>query len=150
MTKLLNELLDLAEERFKGTIGSKDQLIGHWILVSQEGHRALIGTPWSNEDERDIVVATIRSALKAFNCIAYSFSHEAWSAPEPKDSFSDDYRPSKDPARKEVFIASACDGTTEKLRVYNIIRDADGACKDVVFDYESDQSGGALANLFKH
>lgn len=149
MTKLLDELLDIGEERFKATIGTKDQLIPHWLLVSQEGQKALIATPWHTELERNVVVKAIRDALKAFNCVAYSLSHEAWAAPEPRGEWPEGYRPSKDPARKEVFMVSACDGTTEVSRVYNIARDPDGACAGVFLDYTSHESGGALANLFK-
>lgn len=149
MTKILDDLLAIGEERFRGTIGTKDQLIPHFLLVSQEGKRALIATPWGNQAERDEVVHAIRGALKAFNCVAYSLSHEAWAAPEPKGSWPEGYRPSQDPQKKEVFMVSACDGSVEKCRVYNIIRNADGTCKDIKLDYESDQSGGTLANLFK-
>lgn len=151
MTKLLDDLLDTSEKRAKRMIGTKTECMPEWLLVNQEGKRILIATPWTNREERDIVVATMKASLRAFNCLAYSLDFEAWASPAPmKDSEIDaGYRPSLDPKRKEIFMAIACDGETERTRIWEIIRNEDGSCKDIVLDMESKDTGGVLSNLFK-
>lgn len=150
-TKLLNDLLDIDEKRAKKIIGTKDELMTEWLLVSSNGKRMLVATPWASKSEQDMVLRTMRQALRQLDIIAYSLSYEAWAAPEPiQHPIPEGYAPSEDPNRKEVFMSIACDGTTEIARIWEIIRNPDGSCKDLRLDMrEATGTAGRLSNLFK-
>lgn len=147
---LLNELMNVAEERFRRNIGTKDQAIPHWLLVNTQGDRALIATPWHSKSERDAVVDAIRGALKVFDCVAYSVSYEAWAAAEPKGDYDKEkFRPSQQPDKVEVVMVIACDGTKQKSKTWEIIRGPDEIIQDLKLLYESEGGEGVLSNLFQ-
>lgn len=156
MTALLDELLDLGEKRGRELIGTKRELLPYFLLVKPDGTRVLISTPWTNNIEKDIAVQTIRMALRSGDFIAYLFDHEGWMLNLGKGEKAPEGSIADHPNRIECFLATACDGSTEKQKIWEIRRDSQGNCTDLVYKDGSIQTSngprtleGRLTNLFE-
>lgn len=149
MTKVLDELLDYGEQRGKEMIGTKRELIPYWLLVHEDGRRMLIATPWENSREKYGITAKLRKIISTGYFIAYSFHCEGWMLNIPPGEPIPDIAPSESPNRIECFMVTACDGTKEIQRTWEIKRGPDGTCVDLVHFSTSEDIEGRLTNFFK-
>lgn len=132
----LEKLLDLA-----GTFAQKAlierghrQLLPTFLFVTDGGEATLIGCPWQNDFEKQLMVAGVRLTLRDAGARRYSFITEAWFAPAPKDAPIEEVkkmRASLRPDRQEGVIAFATDGVTTKWRQWSIKRDWKGQIREL-------------------
>jgi hypothetical protein len=97
-----------------------------WVLDEPDGQLRIIGTPWSDEHEKEIAAKIMRLHMRQHHTRAYSLVTEAWTAKAPEGWDPDTplpQRPAERPDRQEVVIAVATDGRENQWRSWAIKRD---------------------------
>jgi hypothetical protein len=133
----VDRMLELAYGQAKNLIiGNKEQILPVFMLLAGDDTIVFVGCPWQGEDQKDMAIVMLRELMKEHKATAYSFLTEAWVARQPKG-----WRPGIDPTgaapmdrpdRKEVVLAMATNGTHTQYKSWDIVRDADGNCMDLV------------------
>jgi hypothetical protein len=126
----LEQLLDMAERHARRMLleHKRDQLVPAFLYIA-DGHAAVIGAPWANNEDKRAYANAVRQILRTNDAKAYSFITEAWMATMPKDmpaEIAQTMRPSEQPNREECVIAFATDGFHTRWRVWAIKRDKRG------------------------
>ena len=117
-------------------------------LVQNKNETSLIGTPWRNQNEKEIMVETMRLMFKTRKVESYSFISEAWSATESLDAPTG-LTPSQREDKREVVIVSAFDRQGGKIQCYEIKRGPDAMVTELALDPHGpeDNLSGRLYNL---
>jgi hypothetical protein len=128
---LLDALIDHAYEHARTVLIERrtgdDQLAPAWLTIGGDGAVTITITPWSDEFEKDLVVAAMRHTMRETGVVAYSFVSEAWSASEPESYDPKRHGWPKDrPDRQEVVIAVASDRAASVHATWLIKRDRRG------------------------
>lgn len=146
----LDDMVRLATEQAQRIlIGSKDELVPMWLILTGDGNIEIIGTVWHGDQEKYLAVEHMRGVMREKQCIAYSLLVEAWFTTVSKEQGeSGDYvRPSESPDRKECVCAMAANHWGQhKYKQLEIIRDRKGRCKELrpIHDFPEDQISSPL------
>jgi hypothetical protein len=125
MKELLSNLADLAGEHAKRVLVDLGQrLMPQWVLVDAKGAH-VIGTPWRDDREKELMIERMRKEMRKRKVTAYSLVVEAWAAAAPPGWKEGEPRmPNwKRPDRREVVVAFATDGKSIEWRHWAIKRD---------------------------
>ena len=155
MTMSIDQLIQSGVDQAKTVlIGKPDaELIPTFVIQFKDRPPAIIGAPWSNNDEKIAITESMRIMLKLYrsSVTSYLFWSEAWMATEDlKHPIGLQPRDRED--RKEVVMINAFDHKGGKMTTLEIERGPDGVVtglpklKDAA-DY--DRLGGRLYNLLK-
>jgi hypothetical protein len=129
----LRELFDLAATNAAKIFLESDdhEVQPMWHAVDGKNKHVLIATPWSSDDEKDVVVKTLRKMFAANQVKRYAFIVEAWVARVSSErEVHDGPRPSEHPDRREVLMISAEDRSGETIMGhYYILRPERGPPK---------------------
>jgi hypothetical protein len=130
-------MLELAYGQAKNLIvGNKEQIMPVFMVLAGDDSIVFVGTPWHGDDQKNMAIVMLRELMKEHKATAYSFLTEAWVARQPKG-----WRPGIDPRgpapmnrpdRKEVVLAMATNGIDTQYKSWDIVRDADGNCVELV------------------
>jgi hypothetical protein len=109
---LLDMLIDHAYQHARTILIERrtgdQQLAPAWLTIGGDGAFTVTITPFSNDFEKDLVIAAMRKTMREQGVVAYSFVSEAWSASEPESYDPKRHGWPKDrPDRQEVVIAVA-------------------------------------------
>ena len=155
MTMSIDQLIQSGIDQAKAVlVGKKDaELMPTFVIQFKDRAPAIIGAPWSGDDEKAVMTETMRLMLKIYrsSVTSYLFWSEAWMATEdlkhpiglmPRDRMD----------RKEVVIINAFDHEGGKMTTLEIERGPDGVVTGLAKlkdagDY--DKLGGRLYNLLK-
>jgi hypothetical protein len=124
--ELLSRLADLAGEHAKRVLVDLGQpLMPQWVLVDARGGCDIVGTPWRDDQEKELTIERLRNEMRKRKVKAYSLVIEAWTAVAPKGWKEGEPRmPNwQRPDRREVVIAFATDGKSIQWRQWMIKRD---------------------------
>jgi hypothetical protein len=146
----LDALIEIARQHASTVMLDSDRaLMPVFVLVQPDGTAKVIGCPWGNNQEKEIVVAGIKRQMRKLGTTAYSFITEAWTATQDHDYGPGDLRPAERPVRREVVIACATDGENTVWGQWAIERNALGECIALprVEIGEEDKLSSWLANL---
>jgi hypothetical protein len=155
VTYSLDELAGKHLEHAKGVLIGKPgaQLLPTFHIQFTNRDPVIMATPWSDEREKSIVIATIRSAIQHFRQTvdSYAFMSEAWIATEDRNTPADVKKlmPREREDRREAVIITAFNKDTGFMRSYEIERGADGAVSALKDIEPYDECGGRLHNLFE-
>jgi hypothetical protein len=135
----LDKMLELAEGQTRHMlIGTKEQLMPVFFILTGEDEIMIVGTPWRGDTEKALISAQLREMMKECEAKAYLFITEAWISPQPKGwklgDPDDGLAPSERPDREEIVQAMAVNGFETKFRNWKIIRAPDGSCADLKLD----------------
>lgn len=151
MPLTIDEMLDHALEHARTVLVGQPgaEMIPTWLIQAKD-QSTVVGTPWRNDQEKELCIFALRQMLKRDKAESYSFISEAWCASEDvKHPIGLQPRDRED--RKEVVIMNAFDRQGGKMRIYDIQRDGKGVVSDIVAgpDTHLDRFEGRLYNLFK-
>ena len=111
-------------------VDNHSDLMPSWLLVNSRAEIAILGTPWSDEREKQLARNFLRLKMRELNVVAYSFITEAWTATAPKswqpesgEAMPEKEQPRNRADRQEIVIAFATDGKTKAWRQWDIQRD---------------------------
>jgi hypothetical protein len=110
--ELLTNLADLAGEHAKRVLVDLGQrLMPQWVLVNARGGCDIVGTPWRDDREKELVTERMRKEMRKRKVTAYSLVIEAWAAAAPPGWKEGDPRTPnwQRPDRREVVVAFATD-----------------------------------------
>jgi hypothetical protein len=127
--------MDLAQQQATTVmVGLHQDLLGVFVIVKPDGNMEVIGAPWKSPREKLIILIAIKEHLRRLNAVAFSFVGEAWTATNPPDNPLDMTPASQRPAdqRKEIVMSFASDRRTKLRQFFDIIRDAEGRCIDLL------------------
>lgn len=128
----IEKMLELAHGQAQNLIvGNKEQIMPVFLILTGHDEIMIVGTPWQDDDQKDMAVALLRRMMASHQAKAYSFLTEAWVARQPKGWKIGDPQgsaPKNRPDRKEVVLAMASNGSSTKYKSWDIIRDQDGNC----------------------
>jgi hypothetical protein len=136
----LDKMVELAEDQARRVmVGTKDELTPVWLLVSGEGDKPddvmIFATPWSTNNEKRLVIASMRQIMKETRCTAYSMLTEAWMLRVMGDAAKGEYKgpmPSESPDRQECVVVMAANSDGEhRYHTLETVRAADGTCTDL-------------------
>lgn len=131
----LDTLLELAEKQARRVLleeGEK-QLIPMFALVSAENDITIVGCPWGNDMEKQLMIAALKARARDLNAVALCSVSEAWATVHGVGVDPESVpKPSQSPDRKEMVIAVATDGVITKSLILNIERDWKGKIRQLV------------------
>jgi hypothetical protein len=150
--KKLLELFDIAAENAARMFNESDdhEVLPMWHAVDGKNKHGLIATPWSNDEEKEIVVKGLRKMFAVNQVKRYAFIVEAWVAQiAPFEQPEDVPRPSEHPDRREVLMIHAEDRSGESIiGYYYILRPEHGPPKLSPLDIQPyDQMAGRMMGL---
>lgn len=144
---LLTEMaLDHAKTCLIGQPGA--QMVPCW-LIEGDKRTSIVATPFDGDRSKDFAAFMIRKMLKEENARAYSYVSEAWIATEDlKHPIG--LAPRERENRREIVIITVADRKTSRMRIWEIIRGADGTVVELKADPvgDEDRFGGRFFNLF--
>lgn len=148
--KTLDELTEMALHHAKSCLVGHPgaQMVPCW-LIQGDKRTTIVGTPFNGDQAKDFVAFVIRRLLKEENASAYSYVSEAWTAVEDlKHPIGLAPRERED--RREVVIITVANRKTSRMRIWEIIRGADGTVVELKADPvgDEDRFGGRFFNLF--
>ena len=161
MSEMLDKMMAGAERGIRERIGTKDVMLPIWHVMHADGQSEVIGTPWGNYNEKEAVFAAMRAMFRTTDVIAYSIVTEAWTTPKAlsqdevkamaPDGDIAQIHPSVMPDRVEVFTATASDGSTVQMKMWDIRRDRRGRVQAIVQrpEMEGGEFGGSIATMLK-
>jgi hypothetical protein len=77
----LDMMLELAHTHAKHIIiKCNQQLMPSWLVIDARNKGHVIGTPWKDDDEKQIMIAEVRLFMQDHGARAYSFITEVWMA----------------------------------------------------------------------
>jgi hypothetical protein len=126
MNDVLSDLLKLAgEHAYNVMVKNHQDMIPCWAFFDRKNELNVVGTPWSNDKEKEMMGEEIRNMLRAKKATAYSLVVEAWSARMPPGWKVGDPRieSRRHPDRIETVVAFATDGKTTLWRRWKTKRD---------------------------
>jgi hypothetical protein len=149
--ELIQSGVDQAKRVLVGRPGAS--LMPAFVVQFKDRPPAMIGTPWSDDQDKDIAISAMRAMLKLYrdSVTSYLFWSEAWQAYEDKNH-PIGLMPRDRMDRKEVVIINAFDKKGGKMVSLEIMRDDKGVVTDLIAnDKESDLTvlSGRLHNLLK-
>lgn len=130
-------LLAMAEMAFKFAsdilINRHDSLMPMFVVHREtpEPKTDIIGCPFQNDEEKKVMVFNVALEIAEKGADAWSFVTESWFAHREKGEPLGP-RPSDDPHRREGLMCLVSDGKTTEMHAWEIIRDADGNCTELV------------------
>lgn len=147
--ELLQAGIDQAGRVLIGKPGAA--LMPAFVVQFKDRPPAIIGAPWSDDDDKAIAVSAMRTILKLYrdSVVSYLFWSEAWQAHEDADH-PIGLMPRDRMDRKEVVILNAYDHQGGKMVSLEIMRDDKGVVTDLIEnDREKDTTAlaGRLHNL---
>jgi hypothetical protein len=152
----LEKLAGLALGHAKGVLVGVDgaQLIPTFHIQFINRPPVIMATPWQDDREKAMVVASVRALLKAFrpSVDSYSFMSEAWIATQTTPPRASDLQPSQREDRKEAVIITCFNKDKGFMRAYEIKRDAQARVTELTPEKEGaacDRFEGRLYNLFE-
>ena len=129
----LRDLFDVAAENAARMFNESDdhEVLPMWHAVFGNNEHALIATPWSNDEEKQITVNGLRKMFAAKQVKRYAFIVEAWIAQvTTMREVRDGPRPSQHPDRREVLMITAEDRDgSQIIGQYYILRPEHGPPK---------------------
>jgi hypothetical protein len=148
----LQKLFDIAAANAARMFLESDnhEVLPMWHAVLGNDEHALIATPWSNDEEKQITVNGLRQLFAAEHVKRFAFIVEAWTAQAKSErEVRDGPRPSEHPDRREVLMIHAEDRDGSQIMgQYYILRPEHGPPKLsplVVMPY--DQMTGRMMGL---
>lgn len=134
----LEKLLDLAGAHAHNTLIAQKhrQLTAAFLYVTADGAATIIGCPWANDFQKQVMIAEVRTKMRAAGAKQYTFITEAWFANAPKDMPLAGVKQlrhyaSKHPDRRECVVCFATDGVTTRWRQWQIKRDWKGQIREL-------------------
>lgn len=129
----LEEMVNLAEQQAQRVLlGTKEELMPSWLLVTGRGDVEIYATPWSNTREKNLVTLCMKDIMREKHCTAYSLLVEAWMATVTGDEAKKPYDgppPSQRSDRQECVVITAADHAGQHAHKHlQIERDAEGRC----------------------
>jgi hypothetical protein len=118
------------------------------FLIQGRERVLVIGAPFEDEREKDIIADAIRFTLKMERAESYSFMSEAWVLTQDID---EPYiQPAKSDKRREVVIIIAVDRDgAGRMRTYEMKRNDKGVVTELSRESDVDEiHGGRFSNLF--
>jgi hypothetical protein len=149
--KTLDELMeDARRHAVEVLVGKPDaSLMPTWLMQTPKG-AIVVGTPWTNDDEKDLVAFAMRHMLKKEHATSYSFLSEAWVVTQ---GIGEPYiQPRLSDKRREVVIINAFTREQGRVRIYEIKRGPDAVVTELTPESDldgADHFGGRLHNLFQ-
>ena len=144
----LESMLDRAYTQARRVmIGTNEQLLPAFLIFYQDGTSGVIGTPFQDDTQRQIVAALMREHMRTRNALAYCFVTEGWQATIDRDEPLGAKPIREREEKKEIVIAIATDGVNQKMRQWGIVRDRRGRCKALPLEHEGAPSVGWVTNL---
>lgn len=111
----LQRLSELAYDfASKVKLGSTEQLLP-MFLIERDGKREVIGTPYTNVDEKRTIVINVALEIAERGADAWSFLSETWN-----------------PTWREGLVCLASDGKETLLYTWRVHRDERGKCTELV------------------
>jgi hypothetical protein len=151
--EILSRLAEMAGEHARIVmIGLQQELMPQWVLINDKGGMDIVGTPWRDDLQKDVIAEIMRQRMHDDNIQAYSVVVEAWAAQAPKGwKAGDPHIPSSEhPDRREVVIAFATDGQQVEWRQWATKRDQTG---EVIAleptDFDGAQASSWMTGLLK-
>jgi hypothetical protein len=106
----LQEFFANAAENAMRMFNESGEVLPMWHAEPEEGAHLLIATPWSNDEEKDIVQRGLRLAFADHKVVRYAFISEVWLATvRTLDEAKNGPRPSVHPDRREALMIQAED-----------------------------------------
>ena len=132
----LEDMLNLAEQQAQRVLlGTKEELMPSWLLVTGKGAVEIYATPWSNTREKHLVTLCMKDIMREKHCTAYSLLVEAWMATVAGEEAKEPYDgppPSERPDRQECVVIMAVDHAGKHVHKHLMIkRDAEGRCAEL-------------------
>ena len=134
-------LLKAAELHARATlIGGKGDMIPLCHLVHSDGQEAVIGTPWENDEQKEMTLRMLAALMRSTHVVRYMVMCEAWMRLATAEE-AENYKPGdpmpvvkvgEHPDRKEIVIASAIERGDKAVRIWETKRDGAGVCVDLV------------------
>lgn len=127
------------------------QITPTWWIQLNDGPGEMLITPWDGEDEKMVIVGTIRQRLKDPRVLSYAFVSEVWVATE-KLGERRKLTPMQRPDRQEKLMVHAFDRAGQGgVKIYNMRRTKAG--KLIKLPEDKGLAGGyfegRMFNLFK-
>jgi hypothetical protein len=152
MSLSLDELVDLGYAYARTVLVGNPEasLMPIFHIQFKDRAPAVIGAPWTNDQEKANFFQALRETMKATrrSVISYSFLSEAWTATEDA-RHPIGLTPSQRQDRKECVVITASDGRDTRLKVWEIIRGPDATVTALVLNDEGkmDVYKGRLVDL---
>lgn len=132
----LEKMIGLAlQQAERVLIGTKEELVPSWLLVTGEGKVEIFATPWRNTQEKHLTVAAMREVMSNRQCTAYSLLTEAWYSRLPASEAGKEYTgppPSERPDRQEAVVVTAANHWGQTVfRQWEIVRDQKGRTREL-------------------
>ena len=129
----LRELFDIAAKNAARMFLESDdhEVLPMWHAVLGNGEHALIASPWSSDEEKQIAITALRELFRDKQVKRYAFIVEAWTAQVTSErEVHEGPRPSEHPDRREILMISAEDRSGESIMgQYYILRPEHGPPK---------------------
>jgi len=127
----LDKLIEIAGEqaRFILVVLKEQKLVPTWVLLTRTDKPVIIGTPWANDEQKEMGRHFLRTKMRKLGVTAYSFVTEAWMARttreqwDPDKPLAEELRPRNRADREEVVIAVASNGKESRWAQWTIVRD---------------------------
>jgi len=155
MTYSLDELVDKGLEHAKhvliGVKGAQIVPFFHIQFINGGPPPVVMVTPFRDDKEKRLVIASVRATLKEFRPLvdSYSFVTEAWVANQSGPVRSTDLSPSEREDRRECVIITAANKDEGVMRCFEIKRSPDATVCELVPETDKhDRVSGPLFNLF--
>lgn len=142
---MLDKAFEMAQSTLIGSAGDDDESVfaPTWSLLTQDGKTVIMMTPFFGPDQKDMIAEGLKLIMRETHTIRYTFASEAWTVKRTKRPTDYDTPPSECADRQEILMITGGDrinGT--KMRIYDIIRDADGTVVDLKLDNEMSAKTG--------
>jgi hypothetical protein len=132
MNETLDKLLGLADaQAHLVLLGLREpQLAPCWVFIQPDGSSRVLGTPFTNDAQKEATIAYVIAWMRNHGTVAYSFMCEAWAATLGPEEWSpgsgkpipEADRPINRVDRREVILAMATDGAETEHRQWQIVR----------------------------
>ena len=132
----LEKMVGLAELHARTMlIGTKEQLVPTWLVLTGNAEIEILATPWQNSNQKLLTVDAMRVILRNDGATAYSLLVEAWYSVLPASEVGKEYAgppPSERADRRELVVAVAANHWGQHVhRQWEIVRDKHGRTIDL-------------------
>lgn len=126
----LQELFDIAAANAARIFNTSEdhEVLPMWHAVYGNGEHAIIATPWSSDEDKEIALDMLRMLFRVHQVKRFAFIVEAWiTVVQTKHELYKGPPPSEHPDRREVLMVTAEDRDGSQIMgLYYILRPEHG------------------------
>jgi hypothetical protein len=150
----LDDMVRLAREHAtRVMVGTKEELVPSWLVITGKGAIEIFATPWGNNREKHIVIETMRDIMREKSATSYSMVTEAWMLHVQGVGVTEEnYKgpmPSESPDRQECVVIMAANKDGEhRYETLETVRGDKGKCVELrLLSKIEDRFTGIFDNL---